>query len=89
MQVIMLLIEVLYFVGFNTAFGATPGKMALGMKIVKTDSSNIGFGTALGRYLLQSLFSMLTCGLFYISILVNSENRGWHDQIMDTMVVDK
>lgn len=86
---IVLFIDFLYFVVFNAALGATPGKLALGMRIVKTDGTKIGAGTAIGRYLLQYILSAVTCGLMYISILTNSEKRGWHDQIMDTMVVDK
>jgi uncharacterized RDD family membrane protein YckC len=88
MMAVTIVVYLLYYVGFNTALGATPGKLILGMRILKTDGSKIGVGTALGRYLLQSIFAMLTCGLAYIAILLNDENRGWHDQIMDTMVVD-
>lgn len=81
---------ILYYVGFNGSLGATPGKLALGMRIVKTDGSKMGFGTTLGRYFLQGIFAALTCGgLSYIAILVNPQHRGWHDQLMDTMVVDK
>lgn len=79
-----------YIVGFNTAFGATPGKLALGMRILKIDGSKIGFGTALGRYLIQFLLSIISGGgLAHISIVINSERRGLHDQAMGTMVVDK
>ena len=78
----------LYFVGFNAALGATPGKLILGMRIVKTDGSKIGVGIAMVRYLLQSVFALFTLGLAYIVILVNSEQRGWHDQVAGTMVVD-
>lgn len=89
MQAFSAVLGILYYVGFNASLGATPGKMALGMKILKTDGSKIGIGTAIGRYLLQGLFAALTCQLAYIAILVDSENRGWHDKVMDTMVVDK
>lgn len=90
LQWISIFLSLVYYVGFNGCLGATPGKMALGMKILKTDGSKIGVGTAFGRYLLQTIFAMLTCGgLSYISILVDSANRGWHDKVMDTMVVDK
>lgn len=78
----------LYYVGFNAALGATPGKLILSMRILKTDGSKIGFGTALARYLLQNVFALFTIGLAYIAILVNSEQRGWHDQVAGTIVVD-
>ncbi len=78
-----------YVVGFNTACAATPGKMALGMRIVKTDGSKMGFLTALGRYIIQSIISSFTCSLGMLSIVFNSERRGWHDQAAGTVVVDK
>lgn len=89
MQIFAALFGLLYYVGFNSFLGATPGKLALGMRILKTDGSKIGFGTALGRYVLMGVLSSITCQLAYIVILVNGDHRGWHDQALDTMVVDK
>lgn len=88
-QMAACLFGLLYYVGFNSTLGATPGKLALGMRILKTDGTKIGVGTAFGRYLLQGIIGSLTCQLAYIVIIVNEEHRGWHDQIMSTMVVDK
>ena len=41
----------IYFVGFWSWRGQTPGKMVIRAKIVKSDGSTIGFGNAILRYL--------------------------------------
>lgn len=77
-----------YYVGMNTAFGATLGKMAVGIKIVRDgDYSPIGFGTALLRYIVESILATITCGLMYISVATNDSSRGWHDQLSGTVVI--
>lgn len=87
LYILLAVLYAAYFVLMNTACGATLGKMAAGIKIVKTDGSPIGFGNALGRYLLQTIFAIFTCGLAYIAVATNSVHQGWHDRLMNTMVV--
>lgn len=81
------LINVIYFVGMNTAFGATLGKMALGLKLVKSDGSPISLGTAIIRYIIESILAALTCGLMFISIATSPTKQGWHDSIAGTAVI--
>ncbi len=81
------LLTIVYFVGMTASRGATFGKMALGIKIVKEDGSPIGIGVAIGRYLLQTIFATLTCGLSYIAVAVSPTYQGWHDKIMGTVVI--
>lgn len=81
------LLELVYFIGMTSALGATLGKMAVGAKIVKENGSPIGVGIAIGRYLLQTIFAMLTCGLAYIAVAVSPTKQGWHDKIMGTVVI--
>ncbi len=81
------LVTILYFTLMNGAFGATLGKMALGMKVVRADGSPIGYGLALGRIVLMNIMSSCTCGLFFVSVATNQEYRGWHDQIVGTRVI--
>ena len=80
-------IAAVYTVGLNTVYGATVGKMALGIKIVKSDGSRITFGTALARYLLKRILAGVTCGLMYLSVAFNDQHRGWHDRIAGTTVI--
>jgi uncharacterized RDD family membrane protein YckC len=81
------LVTVSYFTLMNGAYGATLGKMALGLKVVRQDGSPIGYGLALGRIVLMNVLSSCTCSLFFISVATNEEYRGWHDQICGTRVI--
>jgi uncharacterized RDD family membrane protein YckC len=49
-QYIMTALGISYYIFMHGKFGATLGKMALNMRVVKTDSSPIGFGIATLRY---------------------------------------
>jgi uncharacterized RDD family membrane protein YckC len=71
---------------FVAQMGATPGKMALGLKVVRPDGSRVDLGRAFGRYFAK-LLSMLILGIGYIMIAFDSEKRGLHDMICDTRVV--
>lgn len=81
------LVTLVYFTLMNGAYGATLGKMALGLKVIKQDGSPIGYGLALGRIILMQVLSGCTCSLFFISVATNEEYRGWHDQICGTRVI--
>ncbi len=67
--------------------GQSPGKIAIGIKIVKTDGTSVGVGTALLREVIGKIVSTILIFLGYIWILFDSKNQGWHDKISDTIVV--
>jgi uncharacterized RDD family membrane protein YckC len=71
---------------FVAQMGATPGKMALGMKVVRPDGSRVDIGRAVGRYFAKLLSMMILC-IGYIMIGFDPEKRGLHDMICDTRVV--
>jgi uncharacterized RDD family membrane protein YckC len=71
---------------FVSQMGATPGKMALGMKVVRPDGSRVDLGRAIGRYFAKLLSMIILC-IGYIMIAFDSEKRGLHDMICDTRVV--
>jgi uncharacterized RDD family membrane protein YckC len=71
---------------FVARFGATPGKMALGLKVVRPNGGPIGVGRAAGRYFAKMLSSM-TLLIGYIIAGFDSEKRALHDMICDTRVV--
>ena len=86
-QIPVLLVQLAYFTLMNGTYGATLGKMALGMRIVRADGTPISYGVALGRAIMQMLLQNCTCSLFYLSVAINAEHRGWHDQIAGTRVI--
>ena len=81
-----IVIEVAYFVGFWVWRGQTPGKMMVGIKIIRTDSSPITLSYAFLRYL-GYIVSVLTLFVGFIWIAFDSRKQGIHDKIADTYVV--
>lgn len=86
---VKIFLSAIYEIAFLTRFGATPGKMALGLKVRKADGTPISFGRAVGRYFAYWL-SCLTAPLIFIGFLIaawDREKRALHDFICDTRVV--
>jgi uncharacterized RDD family membrane protein YckC len=75
-----------YYVLFLGRFGATPGKMALRIKVVRSDGSPVTYGRAFGRYFADML-SGLTLGIGYIMAAFDEEKRALHDRLCDTRVI--
>ena len=71
---------------FIVKFGATPGKMAVGVKVVRPDGSGIQVGRAIGRYFSKMLSAMILY-IGYIMAGFDSQKRALHDIICDTRVI--
>jgi len=71
---------------FIVKFGATPGKMAVGVKVVRPDGSGIQVGRAIGRYFSKMLSAMILY-IGYIMAGFDSQKRALHDMICDTRVI--
>ncbi len=77
----------IYVIAFWAAKGATPGKMALNMKIVDAKSGEaLSIGQSILRYLAYFV-SMIPFFLGYIWVAFDSRKQGWHDKIAGTVVV--
>ena len=87
-QFVGFLLNAGYKIFFNGRFGATPGKMIAGLKIVREDGSPIGYGLAALR-MLAEIVSALTLGIGYIMIAFDSQKRALHDRICNTRVIRK
>ena len=79
-------IGIVYIIGFWTWRGQTPGKMALGVKIVQTDGSPIGFERSILRYIGYFVSAIILCIGFFM-IAWDSKKQGLHDKIAGTYVV--
>ena len=75
-----------YEVYFLTAKGATLGKIALGLKVVRTDGAPISMGLAAGRFF-ASWLSGITLMIGYIIAAFDVEKRSLHDRLCDTRVI--
>ena len=68
--------------------GQTPGKFALGIRVIKADDTPLRDTDAVIRaigYHVSSIF----CGLGYIWAIFDKNNQTWHDKLAGTYVVRK
>ncbi|HZC26135.1 MAG TPA: RDD family protein [Actinopolymorphaceae bacterium] len=89
-NLVQLLIFLAYFGAFWSYRGQSLGDMALGVKVVRTDGSQIGFGRGVARALalwlsfaiiiIPAIISAFTVGL-------GSRKQALHDMVVDTQVL--
>ena len=79
-------LHVVYHVAFVGGCGQTPGRMALGIAVVRRDGGAPGYGRALARCL-GGCISIVTLGLAGLGMLVTRERRGLADWLAGTRVV--
>ena len=82
------IIPILYFILFWGFLSATPGKMALKLKIVEEGGKKLTWPKAIIRFL-GYIPSTIALFLGFIWIGFDKEKRGWHDMIAKTRVVHK
>lgn len=75
-----------YTTWFLGRFAATPGKMALGLKVIMADGDKVSYMRAFGRNFAEMLSGILLC-VGYIMAAFDDEKRTLHDRICDTRVV--
>lgn len=84
-----LALNALYFAWFHSTFNyATPGKMAIGIKVVRSHGEPISFLRALARFF-ATILSTLTLFIGYLMAAFTARKQSLHDIICDTVVVDK
>lgn len=86
-ELLAVLVGVVYYTLLQgRAEGATIGKRAVGIRVVRNNGENLGNGLALGRYVLLTLFGMLL--IPYFVPLFNHHRKGLHDMICGTVVIE-
>lgn len=84
-----LAMSALYFGLFHASTKqATLGKMAVGIKVVRSDGSRISVGRGIGRYF-GFLLSSLTIFIGFLMAAFTERKQALHDMLCDTLVVDK
>jgi len=86
MQLVFNGVAILYNTLFTGRYGATPGKMACGLRVVTADGGKVTYGRALGRAFGEILSGMI-CSIGYIIAAFDSEKRALHDHICSTRVI--
>ena len=86
---VTLALQVCYYAFFHASFNAaTPGKMLIGIKVVRSDGENISFLRAVARYF-ATIPSGILLGIGYLMAGFTARKQALHDMICDTVVVDK
>ncbi|MEK7476417.1 MAG: RDD family protein [Candidatus Coatesbacteria bacterium] len=75
-----------YYIWAARKSGATPGKRALGLSVVRVSGRPIGPGTLSLRYG-GYLLSALTLGLGHLVVLARRDRRALHDHVAGTVVM--
>jgi uncharacterized RDD family membrane protein YckC len=88
MQLVVFAINGVYSIFFVGKYGATPGKMVCGLRVVASDGGTLSYGRATGRFFAE-LLSGLVCYIGYIIAGFDSQKRALHDHICNTRVVYK
>jgi uncharacterized RDD family membrane protein YckC len=91
-QVLIQFVSQALMVTFNALFlgkfGATPGKMALGLRVVTAEGAPISWGRAWGRSAAEIISGMI-CDIGYIIAAFDEQKRTLHDHIASTRVIYK
>ena len=82
---LQLVVSVAYTVFFLGRFGATPGKMACSLRVVRSDGTPISYGRALARHFADMLSGLTLC-IGYLMVAFDDERRALHDHLCDTRV---
>ncbi len=76
-----------YYVVFTGACGQTLGKMALRIKVVRTDGGDLGYGGAFLREIPGKFLSGLILGIGYLMVAFDQRKQGLHDKIAGSCVI--
>jgi uncharacterized RDD family membrane protein YckC len=77
-------------------WGATLGKMACGLKVVRSDGSSLGWGVSFGRFFMYNVVISAVPFVNWILLITTAimagtdeQKRGLHDRVCDTRVIYK
>jgi uncharacterized RDD family membrane protein YckC len=77
----------------SSSLQASLGKLAVGIKVARTDGQRMSFWRGFLRSMAYLLFTMATCGLGVLisglMVAFTERKQALHDMICDTLVVDK
>lgn len=93
---ILFIAVIFYEVLMLKYWGATVGKMACGLKVIRSDGRSLGWGVSFGRFF---MWYVVTGSIPYLNMVlmpvsgimagVDQEKRALHDRVCDTRVIYK
>lgn len=89
LQLFAFFVTIAWFTGFHASrWMASPGKLAVGIKVVRRDGQCLNFGRSLGRGFAYYL-SYFTLYIGFLIAAFTQRKQALHDLICDTLVVDR
>lgn len=86
--VVITILTILYFaLCESSAWQATLGKMAIGIRVTDMDGHRLGFGRALGRYLGKFVSALILC-IGFLMVAWTRRAQGLHDIMAGTLVLN-
>jgi len=67
--------------------GATPGKMACGLRVVTVSGGPLSWGVVIGRSVAKAFINSSCAGVGALVAAVDDEKRGLHDRMCGTWVI--
>jgi uncharacterized RDD family membrane protein YckC len=93
---VALVFSLFYEVLMLRYWGATLGKMACGLKVVRSDGSSLGWGVSFSRYFMYNVVISAVPFVNWILLITTAimagtdeQKRGLHDRVCDTRVIYK
>lgn len=88
-NLLSIIITAAYYTWFHASQSmATPGKMAVGIKVVRVDGARISLARSVGRYFATWLSALVLC-IGFLMAAFTQRKQALHDMVCDTLVVDK
>lgn len=86
--IVQVILPFFYVIGFTAASGATPGKRALGIRVIQASGEEkLGLETVFLREVAGKFVSLSFLGIGFLMILWDKKKQGLHDKIAKTVVV--
>ena len=86
MQLVGIALGITYEVIFIRKYDATPGKMAMGIKLVRASGESLSAGRIIGRYFAKFVSAIILL-IGYLMAGWDPEHRALHDRMCDTRVI--
>jgi uncharacterized RDD family membrane protein YckC len=83
---VALLASPIYFITLFATIGQTIGKAVMGVRVVRLDGSAMTFKSGTVRWL-GYFVSVITLGLGFVWVIVDSRRQGFHDRMANTSVI--
>jgi uncharacterized RDD family membrane protein YckC len=84
--VLFFIIILFYYLFFWAVLGYTPGKLLLGLKIIRQDGRKLSLGRSILRFF-GYWVSAIPLFLGFIWVILDRKRQGWHDKLADTQVI--